>query len=183
MKDEIYYSYKNNDIKKYNKIISILSKKYHDEDNFRIVDLCSDFGISCAIQHLDDSAKSYAAFNISFDNQFHNDKFIVVERNMDLKEKRMHFAYHFFQYVLNENNANYDIIHNYYKNKDYYNRAIDLLLPEKRVLKDYKKLLKIYGRDNIALYELSNKYLVPYDNVSRRIDDLLKYKDKTLKII
>ena len=182
MKKKIYEAYINKDIKKYNKIISKISKLYHEGDCFRILDLCSDFGISCAIQNLDGNANSYAAFNVSFNNTFHNDKFIVVERNISFKEKRMHYAYHFFQYVLN-NKENYEVTYNSYKNRDCYNKALELLLPEKRVLKDYKMLLRSYSNNSVALYELSNKYLVPYDNVSRRIENLLNKDNKTIKII
>lgn len=178
MKDKIYESYKNNDWKKYNKIIDNLSKNYHDENSFRIVDLCSDFGITCGLQKLDGDATSYAAFNATFNNRFHNDKFIIVESNLSLKEKRMHYAYHFFQYALNSYKENYEVAYNFYKNKKYYDNALNLLLPKKRLLKDYKWLMDLYGKENLVLLELSDKYLVPYEDVEKRIINIVMKKDK-----
>lgn len=184
MKDKIYEAYKNKDKKSFDRIINNLSNIYHDSDSFRIIDMCNDFDITCGEQRLSDDVTSYGGFNSDISNKYNTDKFIIVSNSIGLKKQRMHFAYHFFQYVLNNKEENYEVIKNIYTNRECYENACNLLLPEKRFLKDYNMLTKFYGMEHLAIMELSDKYLVPYDDVKNRIVKLLMKRDnKKIKII
>lgn len=184
MKDKIYEAFKNKDKKSFDKIINNLSNIYHNCDSFRIIDMCNDFDITCGEQRLSDDITSYSAFNVDSNNKYHTDKLIIVNDSISLKKQRMHFAYHFFQYVLNDNEENYLVVKEFYRNNECYESACNLLLPEKRFLNDYNMLTKFYGMEHLAIMELSDKYLVPYDDVKNRIVKLLIKKDnKKLKLI
>ena len=179
MKDKIYFFYKNNCIEELNKVLDKLSNSYFDNDHCRIVDLCNDFGITCGMQDLKINISSYAMFNGSYNNRFNNNKVIVVNSKFGVKYKRMQYAYNFFKYIYNDNNEIYDVVYEDIYDIEYYDSALKLLLPEKRILKDYKKY-RSKNSEMATIMMLSDKYLVSYNGVESRIKTLNKNKKDNL---
>lgn len=182
MKEKIFNAYKSGNLKEFNRIIDRLRFMYHDEDYFRIIDMCQDFGISTASQYLDDNVLSYAVFNSKkINDKYYKDNIIVVNKNLSNKEKRVLYAFHFFQYLLSDSNKEeYHLCDDFDTNSEYYKYARELLLPEKKIIKECKKLNDYSYFETSTLNFLSDKYLVPFNDVRRRMIDLSYFDDNKI---